>query len=297
MNRWLTRLEAAMPGRLRGPWNARRNARREHRWESMEDRSASFVNWVHPGVRMMLYRDSELSRLIYLRSFEFQERLFTRRFLRENDVYVDVGANIGLFTVLAADRVGATGRVFAFEPVPGSFRRLQENIQLNGFTNVSAHQLALSDSGGEAEITIAGDGFDAWNSLGRPYMGQEEARERVQVISWDAFAADHDLVGKVTMMKIDVEGWESRVLRGAHHTLSRDDAPTLYVEFTPAAAVNAGSSCAELFELLVSYGYQMYLPNEAVRGLESFGPRDSYPNVNLLAVKDLSVVEARLRQG
>jgi FkbM family methyltransferase len=297
VNRWMSRLEAVMPGRVRSPWNAREAARRERRWASLEGEAESFINWVHPGVRMILHRDSELCRLIYLRSFEFNERLFTKRFLREKDVYVDVGANIGLFTVLAADRVGAAGRVFSFEPVSKTFARLQENIRLNGFRQVSAHQLALSDARGQAEITIAGGGFDAWNSLGRPYMGQEEAREKIQVHCWDEFAAENDLVGKVTMIKIDVEGWEAHVLRGGRQTLSRDDAPTLYVEFTPAAAANAGSSCGELYELLASYGYEMYLPDDTVRSLEPFPPRENYPNVNLLAVKDKDWVQHRLRDG
>jgi FkbM family methyltransferase len=246
---------------------------------------------------MRLYLDSELSRLIYCRGFEYTERLVTSRLLRPGDTYVDIGANIGLFTLLAADRVGAAGRVFSFEPVARTYTRLVENIALNGFRQVFPQPMAISDSRGELTITTAGGGFDAWSSLGRPYMGQEEARERIQAISWDEFAAEHDLMGKVTLMKMDVEGWESRILGGGRRTFSRDDAPTLYVEFTEQAAAAAGSSCRELYQSLSSYGYEIFLPDPAAESLQSFPPRDYFPNVNLLAVKRRDWVENRLRDG
>jgi FkbM family methyltransferase len=244
---------------------------------------------------MRLYLDSELSRLIYCRGFEYTERLFTSRLLRSGDVYVDVGANIGLFTLLAADRVGATGRVFSFEPVSRTYARLVENIRLNGFRQVFPQQVAVSDSRCELTITTAGGGFDAWSSLGRPYMGQEGRCEQIQAVSWDEFAVEHDLVGKVTLMKLDVEGWESRTLRGASQTLSRGDAPTLYVEFTQEAAMNAGSSCQEIYDLLTSFGYEMFLPTPDAKSLEPFPRREIYPNINLLAIKRRDWVETRLR--
>lgn len=246
---------------------------------------------------MRLYLDSELSRLIYCRGFEYNERLLTLRLLRPGDVYMDVGANIGLYTLLAADRVGVAGKVFAFEPVSHIYERLLENVRLNGLRNVTSERLAVSDSGGELTITTAGTGFDAWSSLGQPYMGGELSREQVQTVSLDDFAAEQALLGKVTMMKLDVEGWESRVLQGAGAILSRDDAPTLFVEFTEAAAANAGSSCKELHGVLTSYGYEMFLPTPGARSLEPFPPRSDYPNVNLLAVKSRDWVESRLREA
>ncbi len=246
---------------------------------------------------MRLYLDSELSQLIYCRGFEYHERLLTSRLLRPADIYVDVGANIGLYTLLAADRVGVAGKVFAFEPVTNTYARLVENIALNGLHHVSPHRLAISDSRGFLTITTAGGGFDAWSSLGRPYMGKEETRETVATIRWDEFAAEHNLIGKVTMMKLDVEGWESRVLRGAEATLSRDDAPTLYVEFTEEAAANAGSSCKVLHKILISLGYETFLPSPGAKSLEPFRLQDNYPNVNVLAIKRRDWVEARLREG
>ena len=76
----------------------------------------TFVMRLQPGLKIRLYGDSELCRLIYLGNFEATERAFLNHFLRPGDVFVDVGANIGLFTLIAAARVGPAGRVVAFEP-------------------------------------------------------------------------------------------------------------------------------------------------------------------------------------
>ena len=163
---------------------------------------------------MRLYGDSELSRLIYCRHFEMTERAFLNNFLRSGDVFVDVGANIGLFTLIAAARVGQAGRVVAFEPTTATNERLTDNVRLNNLGNVTCVSAALSDSSGQLELVQSMDGFDAWNSLTRPTMGSAFSNEMVDVVAWDQYATQHNLVGVVTMMKIDVEGWESRVLAG-----------------------------------------------------------------------------------
>src|SRR5262249_121557 len=152
---------------------------------------------------------------------------FLEAFLRPGDIFVDVGANIGLFTVLGAQLVGKNGEVHSFEPYPPTFARLQENVALNGLGNVRCNRMGLSGTKGEADRTVSTDGFDAWNSLGRPYMGTALATKKVQVTTWDDYAQTHGLVGSVSLMKIDVEGWEAHVLEGGTNVLAREDAPTL----------------------------------------------------------------------
>jgi len=102
------------------------------------------------------------------------------------------------------------------------------------------------------------------------------------------------LAGAVTMMKIDVEGWENRVLAGGSESLSRPDAPVLQVEFTDAAARSAGSSCRELYGMLESMGYRMFVFDPARRVLVADPIRESYPYANLIAAKEPGMVNARL---
>src|SRR5262249_454080 len=150
--------------------------------------------------------------------------------------------------------VGAAGKVVAFEPTSVTYARLSDNVRLNKFSNVSCINAGLSDRSERAELARSTDGFDAWNSFAKPTMGKSFSKEQVEVVEWDRYAREYDLVGKVTMMKIDVEGWESRVLAGGKEVFTRADAPVLQIEFTDEAANAAGSSCRDLYAMLENFG-------------------------------------------
>jgi FkbM family methyltransferase len=288
-------MRVRLPDRLKYYWWQRKQDWRRRRWATVARRRGSFVTRLQPDLRIRLYGDSELCRLIYCRNFEAAERDFVNQFLRPGDVFVDVGANIGLFTLIAALRVGPSGKVIAFEPTSETYERLLENVRLNRLSNVDCVRSALSDHNGELDLVRSVDGFDAWNSFAGPTMGQAALSERVGVTEWDRYAEAHRLSGNVTMMKIDVEGWESRVLTGGREMLSRPDSPVLQIEFTDGAAEAAGSSCRALYEFLESLGYRMYLYDADQRKLAHEGLRDRYPYVNLLAVKNCEFVNERLR--
>ena len=125
---------------------------RKLRWMLVAGRNRNFVSGLQPGLKIRLHGDSELCHLIYCRHFEAHEREFLNRFLRPGDVFVDVGANIGLFTLIAAERVGPGGKVLAFEPTAKTFGRLVDNVQLNKLSNVECFKLALSDSQGHLQL-------------------------------------------------------------------------------------------------------------------------------------------------
>ncbi len=266
----------------------------EAKWEKEAAQGGFVIHKIAPKVRMKLYCDSMLSRLILFNDFEGDERDFMTRFLRPGDVYVDVGANVGLFTLIAARAVGPEGRVIAFEPVSKTNKRLCENIQLNKFTNVQVEQGALSDATGKFDIMVAEDEMDVFNSFARPYMGEHYARESVSTTTWDEFATSHSLEGRVKFMKIDVEGWETKVLQGGRGQLSREDAPVLQVEFTDDAAKAAGSSCQENYRLIESMGYKLFTYDRATKTLKPEAIREEYPYLNLYGVKDLAAVQGRL---
>src|SRR5262245_902540 len=290
-------------------WRLRRHTMRERlQWRWMRLVRLTRLAWwrsqagkrqvdvsIQEGARMRLYPGSFLSQLIFCGDYELSERSFLKDFLRPGDIFVDVGANIGLYTVIAGRYVGARGHVYAFEPCAETHQRLLENVRLNGLTNVSCFQAALSDHRERLDMTVSLDGFDVCNSLTQPALGQLFASESVDSITWDEFAGEHGLDGGVSRMKIDVEGWEAHVIDGGVGTLSREDAPILQVEFSDQAALPAGSSLHKLYGALESLGYKMFIYDARNRTLIPDPPRDSYPLLNLIAAKRPDYVVARLR--
>ena len=166
-----------------------------------------------------------------------------RRLLRPGDVFVDAGANIGLMSLAAAQRVGPAGRVHAFEPVPGVHRVLQANIALGGFDNVSTHACALGAAREQLTIYEQTDINFGSASLVKPASARP-TEYRVDVVALDDFVREHQ-VPVVHVIKADVEGWELELVRGARQLLSGPAAPALCLEYSASYSPRS----AELPEL------------------------------------------------
>jgi FkbM family methyltransferase len=298
LSRFLNHLrQGTLIDRIAWEWRKRVKQSRSRWWKSQAGKREYSDVKIDRGVRIRLHFDSELSRAIYVDDFERKEREFLKAYLRTGDLFVDVGANIGLFSLIAARVIGPTGKVFAFEPTGRIYERFTDSVRLNGFQNISCFRLALSDRVGRQDFFVSKDGFDAWNSFARPVAGRSFEQEPVECETWDRFALAHNLLGRVAMMKLDVEGWETRVLAGAAQTLGRTDAPLLQVEFTDAVAASAGSSCKDLYRVLQDFGYRMFIYDQKRRELIHDPLRESYPYANLIATKSPDAANLRLRKG
>lgn len=184
--------------------------------------------------------------------WQFPITAFIVAYLRRGDVFVDVGANIGYFSVFAALAVGPDGKVHAVEPEPANLALLQKNLELNGLSNVEVHAVAASDRSGQA--TLYRDGF---NSGGHSLLQKPQVQNTtsVSVTTLDALL---DTKGSPRLIKIDVQGSEVDVLKGMSELLRRDGSkPGLIVEFAPTALAKR-NQLAELFELLAVADYQIY---------------------------------------
>lgn len=206
---------------------------------------------------MRVDRAGNVGSLVYWYGFNSPHEIFALgRLLKRDSVFLDVGANHGEFTLYAAKRTPA-GRVLSFEPVPETFKHLEDNVRLNGFTNVTLCRCALGDHPGDVTIYAPLDsGFDCNSSLFPPAGHPAEART-VAMETLDQVIGRLG-IGKVDVMKIDVEGAEVAVLRGAQDTL-RAHRPALIVELNENALRAAGSSGRELTNLLSETGYQLHL--------------------------------------
>ena len=261
---------------------------REMFWDIARDQKQErVVAHLGQNIKLNCYTDSHLCRLIFTSEFEKSERAFLERYLRPGEVFLDIGANIGLHTVIAGWCVGKAGRVISFEPFRPTFERLLENVALNQLTNVEAHCVALSDRTGKHRMIVSRDGYDAWNSLGDVTIGSDKKSEFVVTITLDDFLERGKNACGIALAKIDVEGWERRVLRGGEKFFSSQCAPTLLVEFTEENARNAMSSCRELYKYLEDLGYSMFAYDESQNSLTLSPIKDEYPYENLIATKDV----------
>ena len=173
------------------------------------------------------------------------------RFIRADSVILDVGANIGYYSMMIASALGGRCEIHAFEPAEETHARLTRNIALNGLTCIRAHRVGLADVPGWARILRP-----AGNS-GAAYL--EGGGRETPVSTLDHFVREQAL-RRVDFIKIDVEGLEERVLRGASEVLSRHR-PMLLVELQPLTLQRAGSSVSRLLELLDAQGYEVWEPN------------------------------------
>jgi FkbM family methyltransferase len=202
---------------------------------------------------------------------------FYRRYLRSGDAVVDVGANIGLATLVAAKIVGPTGRIIAVEPHPRTFEYLRDNVQLNGLTDVVwLYCAALGEREGQHRI-VEFPGDDSQNHLG--VGGQSGIR--VAVVPLDGLLPPE---GPTALLKLDVEGYEKFVLDGANRTLATTGC--VYFESWERHFARYGYTGRDLLDGLRVRGFRVYRPQEAALELLPDDHRSGECE-NLLAVRDL----------
>lgn len=187
----------------------------------------------------------------------YETELF-QQLIQPGMVVVDVGANVGYYTLLAADRVGPTGRVYAFEPDPDNYALLVRNVAHNRCTNVVTVPRAL-DSGSGVRALFLGSHNLGRHSFASDNVPDVGGRVDVNTIGLDEFfatMADQGDGSRVGLIKIDVEGAEGLVLAGARETLVRNDTAVL-LEFWPTGMRRLGSDPRALLDGLTAIGFDL----------------------------------------
>lgn len=155
-----------------------------------------------------------------------------KRMLRPGAAVVDVGANLGWYTLVAAPIVGAAGRVFAVEPNPGLARLVQESVHTNGFTGwTQVYQAAVSDAPGVVDLIYDPDmpGGGVIRPASYALTHVRSTATRVAAVRLDALLAGH--AGPVDVLKMDIEGWEGVALRGMAGILDRSPGLRMLIEW------------------------------------------------------------------
>jgi FkbM family methyltransferase len=234
-------------------------------------RSEIVHSWIH-GAKLRVRRGmTGATGNIYCGLHEFVDMGFLLHFLRPGDLFVDVGANIGSYTVLAGAVAGAD--VVAVEPDPGSFASLQSNVELNGIqAKVKCVKAALGASTGSIRFSI---GQDTMNRVLR--ADESIPYQEVPVQTLDGLLAGLTPIA----MKLDVEGFESEVLRGAARTLAN---PTLL-------AIETECDDAAVVSVLEAHGFTRGFYDPCTRQL---GEASAYRHHNALFFRNPNACRERL---
>ena len=185
-------------------------------------------------------------------------RIFTA-LVKEGMNIVDIGANVGYYTLLAARRVGPHGKVYAFEPEPRNFRLLMENLRLNGYENVVAIQRAVSNESGTAPLFLSPRCSGAHSLVSTRDPGNETLA--VETVTLDEFFKMEGYPA-IQVIKMDIEGWEMEALDGMNKLITRSRPLTLIVEFYPWGLLGRGMRPLALTSKLMELGFALSVIDE-----------------------------------
>ncbi len=262
-----------------------------------------FLKWSKPVVRyhmadanIIADLNTNLGMELYRYRYYDRDIELVTRLLRPGDTFVDGGANIGLFTLAAAKKVGESGRVISFEPAPATFDALSKNVGINNFKWVDTRQQALADHAGELEMTVFPAQHAGLSSFASPAGIPAGRKHIVQVVTLDSAIGQNE---QPSLVKLDLEGAELLALRGSMQLIARSK-PHFLIEVDPENLKRMNARPAEILQLLVGCGYTLFSANwEPNRGvvLHRFNDQDVTEYFNLFATVDPNEVLLRVSKA
>lgn len=225
--------------------------------------------------------------------FEPEPTNVLRQLIRQGDIAIDVGANFGWYTTLFAQAVDASGRVFAFEPVPSTHERLTENLGLNQLqARVTVVRSAVADAPGTATVYVFKNLSHACASLSTLNEKDYQAVE-APVIRLENYLLDQ-AVKRIDFLKCDVEGSELAVLKGCGEFLRSPEAPIILVELNEKTTEAFGYAKEDIWRYLSEVGYNNFYEIASSYKLRRISQDSDVRNLDLLLCAKNGKVEKRL---
>jgi FkbM family methyltransferase len=214
------------------------------------------------GMPMYIHVNTASLRDYVLKSYESYTTELFRRAIKSCATVLDIGAQFGHFSLIAAKRAGNLGKVYAFEPVPANFELLKRNIQMNGYTNVIQ---GVPKAVGDEATTVRLFVYEDSDSHGMYCHPKAKVKE---IISVDCISIDEFLRGQpVDVIKMDIEGNEPNALRGMTLTISKSHGLIMFTELAPAFLRWAGVTPEDYLRQIENLGFDMQIIDENSRCL------------------------------
>lgn len=219
---------------------------------------------------------------IFTGLYDYHEMFFLLHYLSPDDLFVDVGANVGVYTVLAS-AVKGSGSI-SLEPVPGTYQHLLNNIALNHIGDkVKALNIGVGEKSGELRFT------KNLNSAVNHVQADTEDKQDSVVVKVDSL--DHILAGEnPSLVKIDVEGFETMVIKGASDVLKRESLRAIIIELN-GLSNRYGFNDKAIHDTIISNGFEPYIyypHNRSFERLDTFGDR------NTIYMRDMEFIKKRI---
>lgn len=255
-------------------------------WNRVARKSESIIYTYDNAIKLKLYTNNALSRVIFDGSFEEEELTYYKRYIKKGYTILDIGANIGLHALYSAYLTGTSGFVHCFEPVESTYKRLEENLALNNFTNIKSYNLAISDKSGTSTIVTTHAGYDAWNSMAMEFKDQISTKvEQIKTMTLDDFIMTFLKGKKVDFIKIDTEGWELNILLGGCEFL-KTNSPVIMIEYAEDILKQFNRKLEDIYDKLTEYGYKLYKYNHEDDTFRQISRNEKFGVANIIATKE-----------
>ncbi|MFZ3331520.1 MAG: FkbM family methyltransferase [Candidatus Acidiferrales bacterium] len=222
------------------------------------------------GLDLLLYPKGSIAFNVWTKfQIERRELELMLRAVDSEMTFFDVGANVGIFTLVIGKKLGKSGgQVYSFEPCAETCAIFQHNLRINRLTNVHLVQAALTDQVGEGILQLNAAFRDGLNTLGRPTHSDCRivGSETVSTTTIDRFMEVND-IRRVDVLKVDAEGAELLVFMGARKLLGRPDAPLILYEGYSGCTAGFNYHPGEIMSFLKQFGYQFFVIDAAMGGL------------------------------
>jgi len=240
-------------------------------------------HWINDSRFIVRPGETGLTQNIYCGLQEFHEMAYVLHVLNSEDLFIDIGANVGAYTILACAVKGARG--YSFEPIPSTFNGLVNNIKINDLQNrVTAYNIGLADK--ESEILFTA----GLNSKNHMVADNEIATDVIKV---KIRPLDSVLAGEFpTLIKIDVEGLETLVINGMQYTLENRSLHSVVMELN-GSGVRYGFNDAPIIQKMLDYGFRMYSYEPFSRTLKQTSQINSHSG-NVIFMRNENFVNQRV---
>jgi len=217
--------------------------------------SFSKSDFVEIEGRKMFTQNNDGLALSIFKIYEPNQTEIVKKYVREGDIVIDIGAHVGYYTLLMAQLVGKNGKVYSFEPDPVNFQLLKKSVEINGFENVVLIQKAVSNITDKVKLFL-GDDDSAINRIYDAKLGDAKESIDVNSVTIDEYFKENDEL--INFIKLDSEGSEVKIINGMKQFLSRNKKLVMMTEFFPFLIKKSGDEPNQYLKSLEKSGFSIY---------------------------------------